>query len=272
MKAKPKTGFLLVARREWRWLLHDRVAVILIFGVPMLAFAVLGAVFSRPVIRGLGVVVVDADRSETSRAFVEQVAASPQLAVVERAADLSSASRAIRAGQAIAAVYIPPDFERDLEAARRPQIVAFYNQQYLTAAGIASSGLRDSLAAAARNATGHAAPSPSSIGSLVAETIVLVNPESNYAQFLLRALLPMVIHVVIALAAGYAVGSEFRRRSMRSWLACAGGNPIVALTGKLAPLFVIFLFIMLAVTLIIEGLFEISFRGDAIMMIAAGSL
>ena len=26
MKAKPKAGFLLVARREWRWLLHDRVA------------------------------------------------------------------------------------------------------------------------------------------------------------------------------------------------------------------------------------------------------
>ena len=61
---------------------------------------------------------------------------------------------------------------------------------------------------------------------------MLVNPQKNYAQFLLRALLPMVIHVVIALAAGYSVGSEFQRRSMRTWLACAGGNPIVALTGQ----------------------------------------
>jgi len=34
-------------------------------------------VFSHPVIRGLGIAVVDEDRSETSRAFVEQVAASP---------------------------------------------------------------------------------------------------------------------------------------------------------------------------------------------------
>ena len=69
MKAKPKAGFLLVARREWRWLLQDRVAVILIFGVPLFACLVLTAVFSHPVIRGLGVVIVDADRSETSRAF-----------------------------------------------------------------------------------------------------------------------------------------------------------------------------------------------------------
>ena len=274
MRPRPKPGFWLVAKREWRWLLHDRVAIILIFGVPLFAFVVLGLVFSHPVIRGLGVVVVDEDRSETSRAFVEQVAASPGLSIVARAGDLATASRAIRSGAAIAAVYVPANFERDLKAERRPQVVAFYNQQFLTAAGIASQDMSDALAAAAGSVApaGRAAPAASRIGALVAETIVLVNPQKNYAQFLLRALLPMVIHAVIGLAAGYSVGSEFRRRSMRAWLACAGGNPIVALAGKLAPLFAIFLVIMLAVSLVLEGLFEISFKGDVPMMIAAGSL
>ena len=262
----------MVARREWRWLLHDRAALILIFGVPLFAFAVLTAVFSHPVIRDLGVVVVDADRSETSRAFAEEVAASPGLSIVERAGDLASAARAIRSGDAIGAVYVPADFERDLKAGRRPQVVGFYNQQFLTAAGIASSGLSDSLSRAAKRAAERAAPKASRIGSLVAETIVLVNPQRNYAQFLLRTLLPMVLHVIIALAAGYAVGSEFRRRSMRTWLACAGGNPIVALAGKLAPLFAIFFVIMLSVPLILEGLLGISFKGDVPMIVAAGSL
>jgi ABC-2 type transport system permease protein len=274
MKRPSKPGFFLVARREWRWLMHDRAALILIFGVPLFAFAVLTAVFSHPVIRGLGIVVVDADRSETSRAFVEKVAASPNLSIVERSGDLSTAARAIRAGDAIAAVYIPSDFERDLKAERRPQVVAFYNQQFLTAAGVASSGLSDSLGAAVRDAasTARSAPKAARIGSLVAETIVLVNPQRNYAQFLLRALLPMVLHVIVALAAGYSVGSEFRRRSVRTWLACAGGNPIVALTGKLAPLFAIFFLIMLTMPLILEGLLQISFKGDVPMMVVAASL
>src|SRR6201747_1071159 len=149
MRRPPKPGFLLVARREWLWLLHDRVALILIFGVPLFAFVVLTAAFSHPVIRGLGVVVVDEDRSEVSRAFVEQVAASPNLSIVERAGDLASAAQAIRAGDAIAAIYIPANFERDLKAARRPQVVAFYNQQFLTAAGVASQGVSDALSAAA---------------------------------------------------------------------------------------------------------------------------
>src|SRR5262245_38713116 len=274
MRRRAKPGFLLVAAREWRWLLHDRVALALIFGVPFFAFVVLPAVFSQPVIRGLGVVVVDADRSDTSRALVEQIAASPSLRIAARAGDLASAVSTIRSGEAIAAVYIPANFERDVKAERRPQVVGFYNQQYLTAAGIASTGLSDSLSAAAASAApaAHAAPKPARFGSLVAETIVLVNPQKNYAQFLLRTLLPMIIHVVIALAGGYAVGSEFRRRSMRTWLACAGGSPIIALAGKLAPLFAIFFLIMLTLPLVLEGLLGIRFRGDVPMMIVAASL
>lgn len=272
MSPKPKPGFLLVVAREWRWLRHDRAALILIFGVPLFAFAVLTAAFSHPVIRGLGVVIVDGDRSEASRAFVEEVAASPGLSIVERAGDLAAAARAIRSGEAIAAVYVPADFERDINAGRRPQVIAFYNQQFLTAAGIAASGLSDSLSAAVEQAAAPAAPKVARIGSLIAETIVLVNPEKNYAQFLLRTLLPMVLHVIIAIAAGYAVGSEFRRRSMRSWLACAGGNPIVALAGKLAPLFGIFFVIMLSVPLILEGLLGISFKGDVSVIVVAATL
>jgi ABC-2 type transport system permease protein len=274
MTSGANPGFWRVARREVQWLVHDRVALILIFGVPLFAFVVLTAVFSHPVIRGLGVTVVDEDRSDSSRALVEYIAASPSLAIVDRAGDLSTAARDIRSGRSIAAVYIPADFERDLKAGRRPQIVGFYNQQYLTAAGVASSGLSDTLSAAAAVAApaGHAAPAAVSVGQLTGETIVLVNPQKNYAQFLLRALLPMIIHVVITLAAGYSVGSEFHRRNAREWLESAGGDPIAALAGKLAPLFVIFVLIMLAEPFVLEGFFQIPFKGAVPMMVAAGSL
>jgi ABC-2 type transport system permease protein len=274
MRLASKPGFWLVARRECQWLFHDRVALLLIFGVPLFAFVVLTTVFSRPVIRGLGVTVVDEDRSDASRALVEYVAASPSLKIVDRSGTLSTAVQDIRSGRAISAVYIPPDFERDLKAQRRPQVVGFYNQQFLTAAGIASSGLSDVLSAAAAAAAPakRAAPTAASIGTMAAETIALVNPQKNYAQFLLRALLPMIIHVVITLAAGYSVGSEFRRRDARAWLESAGGDPVVALAGKLAPLFCIFFLIMLVEPLFLEGVLQIPFRGDLPLMVAAGSL
>jgi ABC-2 type transport system permease protein len=242
--------------------------------VPLFAFVVLTTVFSHPVIRGLGVTIVDDDRSDASRALVEYVAASPSLHIVNRPGTLSTAAQDIRSGKAISAVYIPPDFERDLKAARRPQVVGFYNQQFLTPSGIASSGLNDALSAAAAAAAPakRAAPAAVSIGTMTGETIALVNPQKNYAQFLLRALLPTIIHVVITIAAGYSVGSEFRRRDARAWLESAGGDPVVALAGKLAPLFGIFVLIMLAETFFLEGVLQIPFKGDVPLLIAAGCL
>ena len=274
MRPSSKPGFLRVARRECHWLFHDRVALLLIFGVPLFAFVVLTTVFSHPVIRGLGVTVVDEDKSDASRALVEYVAASPSLKIVDRSGTLSTAVQDIRSGKAISAIHIPPDFERDLKAQRRPQVVGFYNQQFLTPSGIASSGLSDSLSAAAAVAApaSRAAPAPASVGTLSAETIALVNPQKNYAQFLLRALLPTIIHVVITLAAGYSVGSEFRRRDAREWLESAGGDPVAALAGKLAPLFGIFFLIMLVEPLFLEGALQIPFRGDLPLMVAAASL
>ena len=131
MRRPPRPGFLLVATRELRWMRRDRVALFLALGVPIIAFAILAAIFSNAVIRDLRVSVVDADRSPTSLIYVQAIASAPGVSVADRSSDMTSATHAIRSGDAIAAVYIPENFERDLVAGRRPQIVSFYNRQYL---------------------------------------------------------------------------------------------------------------------------------------------
>src|SRR5215468_751630 len=125
-------GLIAVATRELRWLRRDLVARFLIIGVPLIAFAILALTFSGAVVRDLGVIVVDADRSPTSVNFVQAIDAAPGVSVKLRGDNLSAATHAIRSGDALAAAYIPRNFERDLTAGRRPQIVVFYNQQYYT--------------------------------------------------------------------------------------------------------------------------------------------
>src|SRR5262249_52303567 len=145
MIAPPRPGFVLVATRELRWIFRDKVALFLMIGVPLIAFTVLSLTFSSAVIRGLYTVVVDADRTPASLSFVQSIEAAPGITLRLRANDLSAAMHAIRSGTAIAAVYIPENFERDLMAGRRPQVSVFYNTQFMTPGNAASKALSDAL-------------------------------------------------------------------------------------------------------------------------------
>ena len=273
MSEARRPGFLSVAARELNWLRHDVVGLALVLVIPLLAIAVLSLTFSNAVVRNLQVDVVDQDQTRTSLTFVQAVNAAPGVKVTRRSTDLNGAMHAVRSGEAIAVVYIPRGLERDIDAGKRPQIVIFENKQYFTPGNIASSALTSAVSAAIADlpASGSARagyqPSP-----LTVEQYVLTNPALNYAQFLLRAILPMVLHVVIAITGGYAVGSEFGRRNMRDWLAAAGGDPLTALVGKLAPYLGIFLMLMVVIAITIHGAFEVSFRGDSFLLGIAASL
>ena len=274
MKRLPSPGILLVATRELRWMRRDGVALFLVLGVPLIAFAILAYTFSDAVIRNLRVTVVDADRTPSSMAYVQAVASAAGVRVARRANDLTEAMHDIRSGESLAAVYVPENFERDLSGRKRPQIVIFYNRQYFTPGNNANSALSAAIAAATAGLPSPVVGKPSSFqpGSLVLEQYVLSNPALNYAQFLLRAILPTVLHVITAIAAAYAVGSEFSSRSMAAWLRAAGGSPLAALIGKLLPLFGVFVLLMVVVAAIIHSVFHVPFRGNSLIMGAAACL
>jgi ABC-2 type transport system permease protein len=274
MKAPAAPGFWLVATRELRFFRRDRAGLFLLIAVPLISFAVLAWTFSSAVVRGLNVVVVDQDRSDTSSKFVEEIGAAPGVRVAQRADALTAATRAIRSGDAIGAVYIPPEFEQDLLAGRRPQIVAFYNTQYFTPGNITAKALRDAISAASADIApiNRVRAQPVGGGPVVVEQYVLTNPAVNYAAFLLRVIMPTVLHVVIAIATGYAVGSEFSRRNRRAWLRCAGGSAVIALLGKLLPLFVVFFTLLSVDALILHAGFELSYRGNIGLILVAAAL
>ena len=274
MRPSARPGMLLVAARELRWMRRDRLALFLSIGVPIIAFVILAGIFSNAVVRNLRVSVVDADRSSTSLTYVQAIASAPGVSVAERSGDMTSAMHAIRSGDAIAAIYIPENFERDLIDRKRPQIVVLYNRQYFSPGNSASAAISSAVSAATATLpnTSPAAAKSFAPGSLVVEDYVLTNPALNYAQFLLRAILPHVLHVVVAIAGGYAVGSEFSRRSTRAWLRAAGGSPLTAIVGKLMPLFGIFILMMVVDAGTIHGLFGVTFRGNSLIMGTAASL
>ena len=190
-------------------------------GVPLLAFALLSLTFSNAVIRDLRVDVVDQDQTQTSMTYVQAIEFRarrrpwPDGRPTSTAPCMPSAP-ARRSPRSI----IPRDLERDIAAGKRPQIVIFYNKQFFTPGNVASGALprrsRPATADLAGVGRRRRAIAP---GPLVVEQYVLTNPALNYAQFLLRAILPTVLHVVIAIAGGLCrrLGVRLAQPAANGW-------------------------------------------------------
>ena len=263
-------------RREVRWILRDPVARFLLFGVPVIAFALLGFTFSSAVVRGLDVVVVDMDNSATSRLFVQTLAA------VARHLGRQACRRPWRGGigdpgRARHRRGLPAAGVRQGCAGRPRAARGLVLQHPVLHAGEQRGQKHQRRAERGQRRGGaRAARWPATMRSRgpdwSPEEYVLANPALNYAQFLLRAVLPTVLHVVVAISAGLAVGSEFRRRSLRAWWDISGHNIATALVGKLLPYFVVHMLMFVLMVGILDVWLGVSFRGSVLLMTASATL
>jgi len=194
----------------------------------------------QPVIRELGVVVVDADRSDTSRAFVSRSRRPrSQHRRARRPTRVGSARDPLRRGHRRR---LRAGRFRARSQGRAPPAVVALQPAIPHRRGIASSGLSDSLAP--RQARGGPRRArPSRIGSLVARRSCWSTRQRNYAQFCSARCCrwvstssspspPATGRLRVSAAAACASAS------------CAGGNPI-ARWPQARALFAIFFVIML---------------------------
>jgi ABC-2 type transport system permease protein len=105
-------------------------------------------------------------------------------------------------------------------------------------------------------------------GSLVVEQYVLINPALNYAGFLLRAVMPTTLHVVIGICNRHRILAlqPARLVTLRQ------RQPADCLRRQTIPIGHSLLRILGIETLILHAGFELPYRGDVLMIVVAAML
>lgn len=112
----------------------------------------------------------------------------------------------------------------------------------------------------------------SDIMPIPVQTHPLFNPTLNYVFFLLTALIPSILQVIMVTASSYSLGLDVKTRHRLRILRRLGGGLWPAMAGKLLPYTVIFLLVLgLADTLLIAVL-GLPLRGHSWLLIIAGLL
>lgn len=275
-----RPGFWLVFWREIDWLRRRPFLFAFVGVVPLALMALLTGIFSAGLATRLPIAVLDLDSSDLSRSIIRMVDATPDTAVAFRAGELAEGRGMILSGKVHGLLMLPRNLERDVFAGRRPEVVFFYNTQTLTTGNLTLRGVNAALPTAAagirlslRTAQGQPIEeAQAAISPIPVQIHALFNPTLNYVHFLLAALLPSLLQIVIVTASAYAVGLDVETRYRLRILRRLGGGLWPAMAGKLLPYTVIFMLVLGVSDAVLFGILELPLHGRSWLLVIAGFL
>jgi ABC-2 type transport system permease protein len=279
-RSRIRPGFWLVFWREVGWLQRRPFLFALTTIVPLAQMAVLAAIFSAGLATRLPIGVLDLDSSDLSRTVIRMVDATPDSAVAVRVGDLAEGRGLILSGKIHGLLMLPRDLQRDVFAGRRPEVVFFYNTQTLTTGSLTARGVNAALPTAAagirlslRSAQGQPLEfAQADLQPIPVQTHALFNPTLNYVYFLLAALIPSILQVIMVTTSSYSVGLDVETRHRLRILRRLGGGLWPAMAGKILPYTILFMLVLgLSDTLLFVG-FGLPRHGHSWLLIIAGLL
>ncbi|PTQ58503.1 ABC-2 type transport system permease protein [Sphingomonas aurantiaca] len=232
------TAFRAALVEELAHLWRDRFDLALLTLVPLVCLVVMGGMMARGSPRGLGVVIVDQDRSTASRAIVRAVGSVDALSVIDSVSTLSEAFAAIRRERAVAVVVLPRGLGSARRAATPPTVEIFYQTAFLSTGALTSALLQATITAE----LARQAPSQSGLAGVAllrvplpgVEVTLLGNASANLEWYLGLLIGPAVLHLLIAVTAAASLGRELIDGSLGGWAARVG-SPVLAVAGRLVP-------------------------------------
>ena len=218
--------------------------------VPILLAVTMWGVFSAGIARELPIGVVDLQHSQLSRKMIQSLDASSTLSVDYHYTSATEAKNAMIEGDIYAYAVIPPQFDQDILLHRQPQLSVFFNSQYILVAKLINSAVAQSQGYfdAQLEAMGNLAKGNTTTLAAVGQAVpistqitALFNRNTNYAQFLVTAIVPAIWQICVVVSTILILAAHFRiYGNGNNSFAFLGDRPFTRLSkilGQYIPLF-----------------------------------
>lgn len=264
---------LAIIRKEFYHLIRDYRSLYLAFAMPLILILLFGYALSLDV-QNIETVVVDDDRTKTSRDFIDTLSASSYFRITAYRAATAKAITDLDYGRAAVAVIIGPDFGRTLSAGQTAAIQVILDGSDPNFAGMVR-GYVTSVAEKHNanlllhflNREGQEIIRPPVEGRLR----VWFNEDLESRNFIIPGIIAIIIMIVGALLTSLIVAREYENGTMET----IKSLPVSALEfylGKAFPYFCIALADVLVAMILGQVLFGVVMKGSFGLMLTATSL
>jgi ABC-2 type transport system permease protein len=227
---------LVIAWKELLQLRRDRLTLAMTVVFPVLQLLLFGFAVNTDV-RHIRTVVFDEDRSAESRDLARALEVTGYFDVIGYVSGYAEIDRALRAGNAGAALVVAPHYAADLAAGRTARVQLVLDGADPQVVGAASNaagslvGARGSLIANERAAR---AGLPSPAAPLDMAVSILYNPEQRSAVNIVPGLVGVILSLTMVMLTSMALARE-RERGTLEQLIVSPVRTIEIIVGKILP-------------------------------------
>ena len=253
-----------VWRQEIKQIVHDEGVLIFCVIVPLVYPLLYSWIYNNEVVREVPVVIVDQSHSQQSRQFIRMVDASPDVRVLCYAADLDDAQSLVSRQVAKGVYLIPADFATNLNRMQQGVISVYCDMSLMLAyKAIYQTSVAVTQAMGAeiqRKVSGNYTAREDLITTrpLDFEDVPIFNPAGGYGNFIIPAVLMLIIQQTLILGIGLAAGTA-RERNRYSDLVpinrCYGGIYRIV-TGKALCYLMVYAIMAANLTIVVPRIFS----------------
>lgn len=249
--------------KEVRQTFRDRRMIFVMFLAPLVQLVLLSYAVNFDVDR-VPTVVVDGDRTPTSRAHLDRLAADGTLRVVARIHDLPRAEHMLEEGGAAVVLVVEPGYARRLARRETARVQVILDGADSTRSNVAASAVARYFAAATIARAGGARGA-----ALVPRT--MYNPRLLTPLYMVPGVASMILLMVTTVLTAMGLARE-RETGTLEQVMVTPISPATLLLGKLAPFVAIGLFDFLLAIAAGMLLFDVPLRGDVTFLFGCTAL
>lgn len=202
-----------VWRRELRRMLHDEGVVIFVIIVPLLYPLLYSWIYTNEVVREVPVAVVDNSHSQKSRQFIRDIDATPDVRIAYHCADMTEAEELIARQEVKGILYFPQDFSTKMHRGEQAHVGVYcdmslmltYKAIYMSALAVSTSMNTELQVAQAGGVTDQ--DDELVTDPILIDEVSLYNNTGGYGNFLIPAVLILIIQQTLMLGVGLSAGT-----------------------------------------------------------------
>ncbi len=267
---------LRVVKKEFLQLRRDKRMFGMLFVAPVLQLILLGYAATVDV-KNIPIVICDLDNTKESRELLSHFTSSGYFTTVAYIDDVNQVDYYLKSGKAGMAIIVPVHFGRDLQAGRTPQLAVIADGSDSNTSGIGLSYASTIALNYARNIVVKRAESynliknANDLPQVVAQTRAWYNPDLESVNFMVPAVLVMVLMVITLTITSLAIVKEKENGTIEQ-IVVTPLHDLEFILGKMIPFILIGMVEVLLVLFVSVYVFHVPLRGNVITLLVLSLL